>query len=194
MTFPRLPYEWDGKKPISRADTGTTIRIEGGELVYHRSACGYTPASTTHFLILGTRPTMPRSESSLVDDDGTRWQTGCAYVNAKRIFGEGSDRMVCWPPGAADARDSHPTYMLQLQRRPPASDAQWENYRTPHDVRAVGCSGDPTPFKANTLAELRWYPAEQPRYEWRARIDQYILHWRGRPYWVYPNGRVVPDN
>ncbi|MFE4527161.1 hypothetical protein ACFRMO_08175 [Streptomyces anulatus] len=194
MTRPRLPYEWDGKKKISRAEMGITIKIVGPELVYHRTASGYTPASTTHYLILGTRPTMPRSVASLVDDHGTRWMTGCAYVNAKRVFGEGADRMVCWPVGEADARDGDVLYMLQLQRRALGSEAEWENYRSPHSVRAVGYTGDLTPFKSNTLAELCWYPEEQPRYEWRARIDQHVDHWRGRPHWVYPDGRVVPDN
>lgn len=194
MTRPRLPYEWDGEKPITRADMGISIKIWGGELVYHRTAAGHRPAETTHFLILGSRPTMPRSESSLVDDHGTHWQTGCAYVNPKRVFGEGGDRMVCWPAGEADARDGDVLYMLQLQRRLAGSDAEWENYKSPHSVRAVGFTGDPTPFKANTLAHLRWYPDEQPRHEWRARIDQYVAHGRGRPHWVYPEGRVVPEN
>lgn len=195
MTYPpRHPYAWDGKKRISRADTGITIKIVGDELVYHRSATGSTPASTTHYLILSTRPTMPRSESSLVDDHGNPWQTGCAYINAARVFGEGGDRMVCWPAGEADARDGKVLYMLQLQRRAAGSDDEWENYKSPDSVGAVGFTGDAIPFKANTLAHLRWYPEEQPGHDWRARIDQYVLGWRGRPYWVYPDGRVVPDN
>lgn len=194
MTRPRLPYEWDGKRKFTRAEMGFSVKIVGDELVYSRSASGHTPASTTHFLILGTRPTMPRGESQLMDDHGTMWQTGCAWINPKREFGSGFERMVCWPAGEADARDGDVLYMLQLQRRPVGSDAEWEDYRTQHSVRAVGFTGDPTPFKANTLSELRWYPEEQPRHEWRARIDQYVLHWRGRRHWVYPDGRIVPDN
>ncbi|MGW0920689.1 hypothetical protein ACWD3J_16935 [Streptomyces sp. NPDC002755] len=194
MTRPRLPYEWDGKKKFSRADMGMTIKIVGQELVYHRSATGPAPADTTHFLILGARPTMPRSVSSLVDDHGNHWQTGCAYINPKNTYGDGFDRTVCWPAGEADARDGDVLYMLQLQRRPAGSDGEWENYKMPHSVRAAGFTGDPTPFKGNTLAELRWYPEEQPRHEWRARIDQYVIHWRGRPHWVYPDGWVERDN
>ncbi|MGW3199128.1 hypothetical protein ACWDBD_32090 [Streptomyces sp. NPDC001118] len=194
MTRPRLPYEWDGKKRISRADMGISIKIQGDELVYHRTATGSTPASTTHYLILGTRPTMPRSEASLVDDHGNRWQTGCAYVNPKKVFGEGFDRMVCWPLGEADAREGRSLYIMQQQRRPVGSDGEWENWKSGFSIRATGLAGQSHEFKAEALAFLRWVPEEQPKYEWRGRVSVWVSEFAGRSHTVYPDGRVVPDS
>ncbi|MEU0027370.1 hypothetical protein [Streptomyces sp. NPDC006335] len=194
MTRARLPYEWDGKTPISRADTGTTIKIQGLELVYQRTASGHTPASTTRYLILGTRPSMPRSEAALVDDHGNRWQTGCAYVNPKGTFGSGFERRVCWPLGEADARDGRASYHMQQQRRPVGSDSEWEDWKSSFSIRTTGWSGQPHEFKAEALAFLRWLPEEQPAYEWRGRVRVWVSEFAGRPHTVYPDGTVVPDD
>ncbi|MEU7318769.1 hypothetical protein [Streptomyces sp. NPDC007083] len=194
MARPHLPHEWDGKRPISRADMGITIQVDGEELVYRRTTTGSTPESTTHYLTLGARPRNVRSESSLVDDSGKRWLTGCAYINPKRIFGEGFERMVCWPVGEADARNGREVFHMQLQRRAFGSEAEWTNYRSAYEVHVAGCPGAPCRFKSGVLNSLRWYPEEQPAYEWRARVSVNVSGFSGRPHTVYPDGRVVADD
>ncbi|MEV6309940.1 hypothetical protein AB0M10_15245 [Streptomyces sp. NPDC051840] len=175
---------------------GMSIKVEGSELIYRRSAIGsHTPASTTRYLILGVRPRwgFVRSEARIVDDSGQPWRTACAYVNVKGTFGDGEDRMVCWKVGEADARDGEASYFMQLQRRRVGSDAEWESYRSAHSLCLATVSG-PYEFKAAALSELRWYPEEQPAYEWRGRINVWVSEFSGRPHTIYPDGRVEADN
>ncbi|MEU0214058.1 hypothetical protein ABZ281_02680 [Streptomyces sp. NPDC006265] len=194
MTRAPLPYEWDGKKPITRADRGMSIKVEGNELVYRSVASGHTPERHTRYLIVNVRPTMPRGDAALVDDHGQRWQTGAAYVNLKGTFGDGQDRMIAWRLGEADARHGRALYLMQQQRRPVGSDGEWENWKSAFEIRATGWSGEPHEFKAEALAFLRWLPEEQPAYEWRGRVLAWVSEFSGRPHTVYPDGRVVPDN
>ncbi|MFD9868566.1 hypothetical protein ACFXI8_27355 [Streptomyces niveus] len=193
MTCARLPYEWGGKKSITRAGRGMYIKVEGQELVYRSEASGSTPSWTTRYLILNERPPMARSESSLVDDDGASWRTGCAYVNLKGTFGDGEDRMVAWKVGEADARDGRGVYHMQTQRRPVGSDGDWENYET-SEIRAAGWAGRPLEFVDSAVSFLRWYPEEQPHYEWRGRVFVSVKGFSGRPHTVHPDGRVEADN
>ncbi|WP_326745354.1 hypothetical protein [Streptomyces sp. NBC_01760] len=172
-----------------------SIKVEGSELVYHRPAIGsHTPASTTRYFILGVRPGgFVTGEASLMDDSGQRWRTGCAYVNVKGTFGDGVDRMVCWKVGEADARDGRAVYHMQPQRRPVGSDAEWENYKSAFSLH-LGTTYGPHEFKPGALSHLRWYPEEQPAYEWRGRVHVWVSEFSGRPHTVYPDGRVVADN
>ncbi|ELP66099.1 hypothetical protein F3K40_31970 [Streptomyces sp. LBUM 1478] len=194
MTRAQLPYGWDGKKPITRADRGMSIKVEGQELVYRCDASGHMPERNTRYLILNERPTMPRGEARLVDDNGQTWWTGAAYVNLKGTFGDGEDRMLAWKLGEADARDGYPSYHMQQQRRPVGSHGEWENYKSSFSIRATGWTGQPHAFKSEALAFLRWLPEEQPAYEWRGRVFQWVNGYAGRPHTVYPDGKVVPDN
>ncbi|WP_327357743.1 hypothetical protein [Streptomyces sp. NBC_01304] len=171
-----------------------SIQVKGDELVYRRAATGSIPESTTHYLILGVRPRDVRSESRLVDDHGQHWQTGCACINPKGLFGESFDRMVCWKVGEADARDGQSVFRMQQQRRPVGSSGQWENWKPAFQVQATGWSGRPYAFRASAVAYLRWLPKEQPGFEWRGRVSQDVSGFAGRPHTVYPDGIVVPDN
>ncbi|WP_258017383.1 hypothetical protein [Streptomyces noursei] len=171
-----------------------SIKVEGQELVYRCTASGHTPERYTRYLILNERPYMARSETSLVDDSGQTWWTGVAYVNLKGTSGDGEDRMVAWKLGEADARDGRATYHMQTQRRPVGTADEWENYKSTHEIQATGFAGRPLEFRESALSFLRWFPEEQPAYEWRGRVFVNVNGFGARPHTVYPDGRVEADN
>jgi hypothetical protein len=77
----RLPYEWDGKTPITRADMGLTIRVEGEHLVHFCPKNHLGMGDDVRYQIVSGPATIgdrwyARSVRSLVDDDGGRWLVG----------------------------------------------------------------------------------------------------------------------
>lgn len=108
----KLPYEWDGTAPITRADTGLTIHVEGEFLIHFRPKNHLGMGDDARYQIvqgpaaIGDR-WYARSVRALVDDNGGRWLAGygasCSAAGCGGSFGDHSDgHAVAWRERAGE--------------------------------------------------------------------------------------------